>query len=245
MAERRMFSKSIVESAKFLKMPQSSQNLFFHLVMNADDDGIVEAFTVIRLVNANEDDLKVLGGKGYIAILNEDLVSYICVWRDMNKIRADRKIDSMYQDLLLDKQPDVKLLEKKQRKDVKGSKKSGQSTDDQMTAQYSVVECRSGKDSTVKNSVDKDEYVLGKETLTHVEYTKLVSSFSKQIVDAVIKRIMDHPYIGCLNVPIISQWCQEAQKRNYGTKCSFNQFPQNDYDFDEIERVLLASSGQV
>lgn len=56
---------------------------------------------------------------------------------------------------------------------------------------------------------------------------------------------MDHPYIGCLNVPIISQWCQEAQKRNYGTKCSFNQFPQNDYDFDEIERVLLASSGQV
>ncbi len=38
MAERRMFSRSVVESARFLKMPVSSQNLYFHLVMNADDD---------------------------------------------------------------------------------------------------------------------------------------------------------------------------------------------------------------
>lgn len=44
MAERRMFSRSVVESARFLKMPVSSQNLYFHLVMNADDDGIVEAY---------------------------------------------------------------------------------------------------------------------------------------------------------------------------------------------------------
>ena len=34
MAERRMFAKSVVESARFLKMPVSSQNLYFHLGMN-------------------------------------------------------------------------------------------------------------------------------------------------------------------------------------------------------------------
>ena len=43
MAERRMFSRSVVESARFLKMPVSSQNLYFHLVMNADDDGIARS----------------------------------------------------------------------------------------------------------------------------------------------------------------------------------------------------------
>ena len=54
MAERRMFSRSVVESARFLKMPVSSQNLYFHLVMNADDDGIVEAYSVINLIRAIE-----------------------------------------------------------------------------------------------------------------------------------------------------------------------------------------------
>lgn len=60
MAERRMFAKSVVESARFLKMPVSSQNLYFHLGMNADDDGIVEGYSVINLIKANEDDLRVL-----------------------------------------------------------------------------------------------------------------------------------------------------------------------------------------
>lgn len=75
MAERRMFSRSVVESARFLKMPVSSQNLYFHLVMNADDDGIVEAYSVINLIRANEDDLRVLHARGFVRILNEDLVT--------------------------------------------------------------------------------------------------------------------------------------------------------------------------
>lgn len=41
MAERRMLSEKIVESAKLLEMPSTSQNLYFHLIMNADDDGVV------------------------------------------------------------------------------------------------------------------------------------------------------------------------------------------------------------
>ena len=46
MAERRMFSKKIVQSARFLKMPMTSQCLYFHLGMQADDDGVVEAEAV-------------------------------------------------------------------------------------------------------------------------------------------------------------------------------------------------------
>ena len=44
MADRRMFSRRIINSAKFLKMPVSTQCLYFHLGLNADDDGIVEAY---------------------------------------------------------------------------------------------------------------------------------------------------------------------------------------------------------
>lgn len=107
MAERRMFSKRVIGSARFLKMPISTQCLYFHLGINADDDGIVEAYTTIKQIGATEDDLKVLVAKGFCTVLNEDLVTYITDWRENNKLRADRKIDSIYKDLLLQMVPDV------------------------------------------------------------------------------------------------------------------------------------------
>ena len=70
MANRRMFSTRITESARFLKMPSSSQNLYFHLGMKADDDGVVEAYPVMRMINSTEDDLRVLVGKGFVTLLN-------------------------------------------------------------------------------------------------------------------------------------------------------------------------------
>ena len=239
MADRRMLSKNVVESAKFLKMPQSSQNLYFHLVVNADDDGVVEAYTVLKLINANEDDLRVLVAKEFVIILNEDLVSFICHWRDMNKLQADRKVDSVYKELLLSVNPGIEILEKKQRSDVKGSNKSGPSTDNQRTAQCSVVENSIGKDS-----IEECKYKLGREQISHSQYIQLTNQFSKNVVDQVIDRIINHPYIGCLNMEIISQWCRETKARTHSVKAgSFNDFEQNNYDFNELERVLLGCSG--
>ena len=80
MAERRMFSKSVIGSARFLRMPPSSRLLYYDLGMAADDDGVVEAFSVMRMTGAVEDDLKVLVSKGFITVLNEDLVAYIEDW---------------------------------------------------------------------------------------------------------------------------------------------------------------------
>ncbi|HAT4254992.1 TPA: hypothetical protein I9065_001358 [Clostridium perfringens] len=119
MAQRRMFSIKVIDSAKFLKMPSSSRLLYYDLGMRADDDGIVEAFNVLRMTGATEDDLRILVSKGYIRVLNEDLVTYIIDWKEHNKIRADRKIDSMYKDLLLQIMPEVNLLESKERADRK------------------------------------------------------------------------------------------------------------------------------
>ncbi|MBR4027655.1 MAG: hypothetical protein IKJ01_08940 [Lachnospiraceae bacterium] len=114
MANRRMFSKRITESTKFVKMPATSQNLYFHLCINADDDGIVEAYPVMCITKATEDDLRVLASKGFVKILNEDLITYIIDWREHNNVRADRKIDSMYKDLLLEVCPEVVVIEAKE-----------------------------------------------------------------------------------------------------------------------------------
>lgn len=117
MAERRMFSKRIIGSARFLRMPGSTQALYFHLGMAADDDGIVEAYPIMQMVNASEDDLRLLAAKGFVKILNEDLVTYILDWQENNKIRADRKVNSIYKNLLLQVMPETPLLEPRQRAD--------------------------------------------------------------------------------------------------------------------------------
>ena len=113
MSNRRMLSNKIIDSARFIKMPISSQCLYFHLIAKGDDDGIVEAFNVMKMVGATEDDLKVLVAKGFVVVLNEDLVSYITDWKEHNLIRADRKVDSIYKDLLLQIVPEADLLEAK------------------------------------------------------------------------------------------------------------------------------------
>lgn len=91
MSNRRMVSTRIVNSARFLQMPSESQLLYFHLVLRADDDGVVESFPVLRLLNVPEDNFKILIAKGFLAKLNDDLVILILDWQEHNFIRADRK----------------------------------------------------------------------------------------------------------------------------------------------------------
>lgn len=113
MANRRMFSFRVTESTRFLKMPATSQNLYFHLGMHADDDGVVEAYPVMCSIGASEDDLRVIISKGFATLLNSDLVTFLNDWLENNSIRADRKIDSIYKDLLLEMVPDAMMKEAK------------------------------------------------------------------------------------------------------------------------------------
>jgi len=114
-----MISKAIIDSARFIKMPQEAQALYFHLCIRADDDGVVEAYNVMQLIGTSEDNIRILNAKGLIKILNEDLVTYIIDWNEHNNIRADRKIDSIYKNLLIQVVPDAELIEPKPRSDVK------------------------------------------------------------------------------------------------------------------------------
>ena len=100
MAERRMFAKAVIGSARFLRMPATSRLLYYDLGMEADDDGCVEAFGVMRKTGATEDDLRVLASKGFVKVLNEDFVSYILDWKTNNKIRNDRYRAGIYKNLI-------------------------------------------------------------------------------------------------------------------------------------------------
>lgn len=128
MAQRRMFSNRIANSAKFLQMPTESQLLYFHLNLHADDDGVAESYPIMKMLGISPDAFKVLLAKDYIQQLNEDQVIVITDWLEHNVIRADRKIDSIYKHLL---PKNIKVLEAKPRSDVKDNSKrlNGPSTD--------------------------------------------------------------------------------------------------------------------
>lgn len=154
MAQRRMFSLKITNSARFLRMPLDSQLLYFHLGLHADDDGVVEAYSVIKLTGSQEDNLKVLSSKGFVRVLNEDLVSYITDWNEHNLIRPDRKVDSVYKNLLLQMVDDVEIIEPKPRADTQ--KYTGRPVDNQMSAQVRLGKVRLGEVRLGKERLDKD-----------------------------------------------------------------------------------------
>ena len=96
MAERRMFTQKIVDSDAFLDMPLSTQALYFHLNMRADDDGFVNnPKKVQRMVGASEDDLKLLIAKRFL-IAFENGVVVIKHWRMHNLLRKDRYNATQY-----------------------------------------------------------------------------------------------------------------------------------------------------
>ena len=96
MAEKRMFSKTIIDSDAFLDMPLSSQALYFHLSMRADDDGFVNNPKKIqRIIGCGDDDLKLLMCKKFLIPFESGIV-VIKHWRIHNYIRTDRYKETNY-----------------------------------------------------------------------------------------------------------------------------------------------------
>lgn len=98
MAERRMIAKTIIDSDLFLDMPMSTQCLYFHLNMRADDDGFINNPKKIqRMIGCNDDDIKLLIAKNFI-IPFESGVVVIKHWKIHNYIRMDRYKETLYKD---------------------------------------------------------------------------------------------------------------------------------------------------
>ncbi|MGI6095025.1 MAG: conserved phage C-terminal domain-containing protein [Lachnospiraceae bacterium] len=96
MANRRMFSLDVVDTDRFMEMPTTSQALYFHLGMRADDDGFVSSpKKITRSANCSDDDLKLLITKGYIIPFQSGVV-VITHWNQNNHVQRDRYKETQF-----------------------------------------------------------------------------------------------------------------------------------------------------
>ena len=96
MANKRMINASVVSNDLFVDMPLSAQCLYFHLNVNADDDGFVDSPKRIqRSIGACDDDLKLLIAKGFIIAFQSGVI-VITHWKMHNTIKKDRYARTIY-----------------------------------------------------------------------------------------------------------------------------------------------------
>lgn len=179
MADRRMFAKTIIDSDAFLDMPQSTQLLYFHLAMRADDDGFINnPKSIARNVKCNEDDLKILAMKKFIIPFESGIV-VIKHWKIHNYIRTDRYKETKYKEeksrLMLDenKAYSVGIPSDNQ------VTTNGIPSDNQMDTQV-----RLGKDSIGKYSINIKESntnVLPKKKTNYQEIIDKYNSICKSL----------------------------------------------------------------
>ena len=178
-----MLSKKIFQSRKFLMMPFEAQALYTHLILSSDDDGVVEAFPIVRMIGAKEDSLGLLVVKKFILPLNDDMVYFITDFEEQNKIRADRVQPSRYRNLLLEK-TDMVVDGKR----VTGQKKyiDGQVTDKCLTDDGQVTDkCPHsiGKDSIGKDRIVESRSANDDENLI---FKKLKEAFGEMSVNGTM-----------------------------------------------------------
>ena len=172
MAQRRMFSKKITETDRFLEMPLSSQALYFHLNMGADDEGFIDkAKTIQRTIGASDDDMKLLIAKGFL-IPFESGVVVIRHWRIHNYIQADRFQATIHQN-------------EKEQLDFDKSKIAAVKPLDQCIQNVSKMDTqvRLGEDSLDKDRLDKVNYLYSGE--------EKEKSLSQIIKSTNVKNILD------------------------------------------------------
>lgn len=162
MAQRRMFSKQIIDSDAFLDMPLSTQALYFHLSMRADDDGFTNnPSKILRVIGGAKNDLDLLLAKNFL-IGFETGVVVIKHWLIHNYIRKDRYSPTPYTD-------------EKAQLSVKDndSYTLGQPDDNQRSTngRRSIGEVRLGEVSIVEDSKDKEEVVPKVTPVSH-RFTK-------------------------------------------------------------------------
>ena len=144
MAEKRMFAKTIIDSDAFLEMPVTSQLLYFHLSMRADDEGFInKPKAIMKMVGANDDDLKILFMKKFVIPFDSGVV-VIKHWRINNYIRKDMFHETTYKE-------ERAMLEIDENNAYRLPVTSSLQECNKLTTQISI-----DKNSIDKNSIDKN-----------------------------------------------------------------------------------------
>ena len=213
MAQRRMISKEVIQSQRFLTLPLEAQALYFHLIAASDDDGVVDAFPIVRMVGAREDNLGLLVVKKFVLPLNNEMIYFITDFSKQNKIRQDRIQPSIYRDLLLEKTDLVRdgkrLVDKNEIFDGQVSDKCltndgqvadiCQTSDGQMSAQYSIGKYSIGEYSLEQLSTEKKSVVDDKKP-KQKSLSQIIKESNIKLNDRQAQMLLD--YIGLDNMTI-------------------------------------------
>lgn len=156
MAERRMFAKTIIDSDAFLDMPLSTQTLYFHLSMRADDDGFINNPKKIqRMIGASDDDLRLLIAKRFVLWFDSGVI-VIKHWKIHNYIQKDRYKETVYQ-------------EEKALLSVKDNNAYTMDTECIQNVSMLETQDRIGKERIVKDSIGKSKKRFTPPTLEEVK----------------------------------------------------------------------------
>jgi len=208
MAERRMFAKSIIDSDAFLDMPLSTQALYFHLSMRADDEGFVSnPKRLIRFVGAADDEMKVLLAKKFILSFDSGVI-VIKHWKIHNYIQKDRFTQTNYHN-------EKALLS------VKDNKSYTMDTEYVQDVRVGKVRLELDKDSKDKNIKENLLLDFLKENSGLKQYDDFVEDFiayRKQIKKALKTIAPIKLYINSLieleNLGYSFEYCIEQMKAN-------------------------------
>ena len=154
MAEKRMFSMKILGSDAFLDLPLTTQALYLHLCMRADDDGFLNnAKAVTRLIGATEKDLKTLIEKRFILSFKSGVI-VIKHWKIHNTIRKDRQHGTQYSDEMAT----LKTKENGSYTEIDNQVTTNcQPNDNQMTTKCLTSECQMATENSIEeNSIEQN-----------------------------------------------------------------------------------------
>ena len=193
MGNRRMISKTVTRKQRFLQMPLEVQALYFHLIQDTDDDGVVEAFPVIRMIGASEDSLRLLQAKEFIRPLNDEMVYFVMDFHEQNTVRPDRKVNSVHIDLLRKTFPEIELVEPKRRADrpKKPLNDNGQPKDNQGTdmGRQNISQSKLSKDNISQSKANQEEAA---EAAPNPIFEKLKEAFGEMSVGGrVVEEVED------------------------------------------------------
>lgn len=186
MAQKRMFTMKIVDSDAFLDMPATTQCLYFHLNMRADDDGFIgNPKRIMKITGASEDDLRLLIAKRFVLTF-EDGVIVIKHWRMHNTLSRDRYTETSYIDekrmLLLKENGSYSLASGNVIDDTKLIERSNRQTHNRRNkdATKTHAEKDIGLDKDIDIDKEKDnKLIVSKDTICQTDVRRVVEEWNK------------------------------------------------------------------
>ena len=248
MANRRMFSLDITNSDPFIEMDLATQAVYFQLAMSADDDGFINSsLRTLRAIGGSKDHVDELVKRNFI-IRFESGILLIRHWYMQNCIGKDRYHPTVHKNEM----SQVKLINNIYYLTTEPECiQVVNNLDTQVSiGKFSKEKISKDKDSEGERNKDESPPSFIKPTINELrDYANSIGYFNFN-PEVFMGYYSEHDWIDPhTHKPIdwknrIDLWKARERTSSGSSKPSknpFNNFEQHDYDFDALEKSLLAN----